>query len=178
MRNSTIISKKKTCSRCGKLDYWFSKKRCKQCATIEDGLARLEQESNRQIQDDGLSELINVADDIYSKWLRLSGADENGIVTCYTCDEQMRWQDSQCGHYIKRGNLYLRFDPRNTRIQGRCCNIYKDGNYLEYSKRLNEERPGIIEILQEEATIIYKPSRHEIQAIISEYTNKLKKLQK
>lgn len=176
--NSTIRSKKKTCIRCGKLDYWFSQKRCKQCATIENTLARMEEEANEEIEKDNLSELIKVADDVFSKWLRLSGADDNGLVHCYTCDEEMRWQDAHAGHYIKRGNLFLRFDTRNLKIQGPCCNIYKHGNYPEFTKRLEEERPGITTILTEEAALVYKPTREEIRAIINEYSHKLKQLQK
>lgn len=176
--NSTIRSKKKYCVRCGKLDYWFSRKRCKSCATIEDSLARLEEETNEEIAKEGLSELIKIADDVYSKWLRQSNADKDGFVICYTCDEKLRPQDAHCGHYVKRGNLFLRFDNRNTRVQCEGCNVYKDGNYAEYTKRLEAEYPGITDILQEEAALVYKPHRHEIQAIINEYNQKLKLLKK
>lgn len=172
--NSTIRIKKKNCSRCGKSEYIFSKGRCKQCSTIEDTLAREEAELE---QDESLSELIKQADDIYSKWLRLSNADKNGTVSCYTCDLNMRWQSSQCGHYIKRGNLFLRFDPRNTKVQGECCNIHKRGNYPEFAKRLEVENPGITEILYTEGQLVYKPSREEIRAIINEYSAKFKLLQ-
>lgn len=123
-----------------------------------------------------LSDLIKDADAVYSKWLRLSNADKDGIVSCYTCDLNMRWQNAQCGHYVKRGNLFLRWDPRNTRVQGECCNIHKAGNYLEFTKRLEAEKPGITQILLEEGHLVYKPTRYEIQQIISEYTQKLKTL--
>lgn len=176
--NSTIRLKKKICVRCGNECYWFSKKRCKQCATIEDSLARMEEESNEEIEREGLSDLIKVADDWFSKWIRLSNANKDGLVTCYTCDTILRWQDAQCGHYVKRGNLFLRFDPRNCRVQDKACNEYKDGNYAEYTKRLESEHPGITTILMEEAALVYKPHRHEIQAIITEYTNKVKQLLK
>jgi NinG protein len=178
MRNSTIRLKKKKCVRCGGECYWFSRKRCKQCATIEDSLARMEEEVNEDIKKDGLSELIKIADDIFSKWLRLSSADKNGVVSCYTCDSSYRWQDAQCGHYMKRGNLFLRYDPRNCRVQGKCCNEYEDGNYSEYTKRLESEYPGITSILMEEAALVYKPTRDEIRGIINEYSQKFKQLQK
>lgn len=176
--NSTIRQKKKICIRCGNDCYWFSKKRCKQCATIEDSLARMEEETNEEIEKEGLKELIKIADDVFSKWLRQSSADKDGFVTCYTCDSVLRHQDAQCGHYVKRGNLFLRFDPRNCRVQDEACNKYKDGNYAEYTKRLEMEHPGITSILMEEATIVYKPTRDEIRGIINEYSRKLKALQK
>lgn len=176
--NSTIRVKKKVCVRCGKDCYWFSRKRCADCARIEDSMARMEADSEEEIKREGLSDLIKVADEVFSKWLRRSQADKDGTVSCYTCDLNMRWQNAQCGHYVRRGNLFLRWDTRNTRIQGECCNIHKGGNYPEYTKRLEEERPGITTILYEEGNLVYKPTKDEIRGIINEYNLKLKLLDK
>lgn len=176
--NSTIRVKQKICTSCGKSCYWFSKKRCKDCARIEDTLAKMEEETNKEIEKEGLSELIDVADDLFSKVIRLSAADENGFVICYTCDIKIRWQDIQNGHYVKRGNLFLRFDTRNCRPQCEDCNKYKDGNMAEYTRRLEAEHSGITDILKEEAALVYKPTRHELQAIIAECKLKLKGLPK
>lgn len=178
MYNSTIRLKKKTCRNCGQPCYWFSKQRCKDCARIEDTLARMEEETEKELKEEGLSELIDKADDYFSKDIRLSAADENGIVQCYTCDVKLRWQEIQNGHYIKRGNLFLRFDQRNCKPQCEDCNKYKDGNMVEFTRRLETEHPGITDILKEEAAIVYKPTRHEIQAIITECKRKLKALPK
>ena len=41
--NSTIITKKKRCVNCGNIDYWFSKKMCKQCDTVHSTQKRMEQ---------------------------------------------------------------------------------------------------------------------------------------
>ncbi len=136
----------------------------------------MEEEADYSLAKEGLSDLIKEADAIYSKWLRKSQADNFGIVSCYTCDKRMRWEDSQCGHYIKRGNLFLRFDPRNTKIQGECCNIFLHGNYAEFTKRLEFEHPGLPEYLTEEALLVHKPTRDEIKSIILDYTHKLKML--
>src|SRR5687767_8681333 len=174
--NSTIIRKKKPCKRCGVPSYIFSKGRCKQCSTIEDTAARMEEYAEQEAKEDGLTELIKQADEVFSKWLRKSQANKSGMVLCYTCDSVMRYQAAQAGHYIKRGNLFLRWDPRNLRVQGECCNIFKDGNYPEFTKRLEAERPGITQILYEESLVVYKPTRDEVRAIINEYTHKLKQL--
>lgn len=176
MRNSTIRLKKKVCIRCGKDCYWFSRKRCADCARIEDTLARMEEESEEEIKKEGLSDLIKQADEVFSRWLRKSQADKDGMVVCYTCDARLRYQDAQCGHYVKRGALFLRWDTRNTRIQDAHCNVTLGGNYKEYTKRLEEERPGITTILYEEGNLVYKPTREEIKGIINEYSQKLKLL--
>lgn len=174
--NSTISVKKKACKRCGEPKYIFSKGRCVDCARIEDALAKMEEETEMELKEEGLSELIRQADDVYSKWLRMSNADQNGLVTCFTCDALLRWQDAQCGHFVKRGNLFLRFDQRNTRVQDKICNEYKSGNLSEYTRRLEIDHPGITSILYEEATIVYKPTREEIRNIIREYATKIKLL--
>lgn len=176
--NSTIRVKQKICTSCGKPCFWFSRKRCQDCARIEDSLAKMEEDAGREIEKEGLSELIDVADDLFSKVIRLSHADENGIVTCYTCEAKMRWQDIQNGHYVKRGNLYLRFDTRNCRPQCQDCNEYKDGNMAEFTRRLELDHSGITEILKEEAAMVYKPSRHELQGIITECKRKISSYKK
>lgn len=174
--NSTIRIKNKPCSRCGKIGPIFSKGRCQQCATIETTFARMEAETEKEIKDEGLQELIKEADKVFSRWIRLDAADVNGHAECYTCGSQKHWTFLQNGHYIKRGNLFLRFDPRNCRIQCETCNIGLGGNYPEYTKRLEAERPGIVQYLLEESRLVYKPTRIEIKNIITEYTLKLKQL--
>src|SRR5215831_11907532 len=104
--NSTIIPKKKNLI-CGHFDYAFSKGRCKQCATIEDTLIRINEAEEKE---DNLSELIKECDALFSKYIRLKNADKNGMVKCYTCSDKKRWQEQQCGHYISRYNMFLRFD--------------------------------------------------------------------
>jgi hypothetical protein len=176
--NSTIKMKKKICIRCGKDCYWFSKKRCKDCARIEDAMNEQEEETEQVLKEEGLQVLIKEADTLFSRWLRLSSADKDGNVVCYTCEVTKHWTLMQNGHYIKRGNLFLRFDPRNCRPQCEGCNVYKDGNYPEFTKRLEIERPGIIDYLLEESRLVYKPTREEIKNIITEYTIKFKLLKK
>lgn len=174
--NSTIRIKNKECSRCGRVGPIFSKGRCKQCATIETTMARIEEETESELKEEGLQDLIKDADTIFSQWLRLSNADKDGTVSCYTCDLNMRWQNSHCGHYVKRGNLFLRFDPRNCRVQCETCNIHLGGNYPEFTRLLEIERPGRVEYLLEESRLVYKPTRDEIRGIITEYTLKLKQI--
>lgn len=172
LRNSTIQPKKKLL-KCGCFDYNFSKGRCQQCAKVDSFYKRQDKELE---SDETLSELIKEADIVYSQYVRLSSADKNGEVKCYTCDTKKHWKYIQLGHYISRSCLYLRFDQRNTRNQCEHCNCHKHGNLIEFGKRLEEERKGITEILYEEKQLVYKPTKDEIRQIINEYTNKILKL--
>lgn len=170
-RNSTIIPKKKICISCGRECIWFSKKRCQECARAQSVHVRLEKAAEEDLQ-----ELIKMADSVFSKYIRRSGEDANKVIRCYTCGKEMDFHDAQCGHFISRSALYLRWDSRNARNQCNTCNCLKSGNIPEYRKRLNIESPGLPDILQEESYIIWRPTREEIKQIILEYEQKLKNL--
>lgn len=133
--------------------------------------------SDKVIENDDLSGLIEDADTIFSKWLRLNDADKDGYLHCFICDAYIRWQDAQCMHYIKRGaSLFLRHDIRNCKSGCLTCNMLKDGNYIAYANKLELQNPGITEILYQEGNLPYHPSKEELRNLISEYTIKLKQL--
>ena len=175
MRNSTILVKKKKCVNCGKLDYHFSKKMCKQCATIHSTQKRME-----EFEEDGesLQYLISDLDHVFSQYIRCKYADANGIVECYTSGKKMKWQEIQCGHFIPRGNLGTRWMEANCRPQSMEDNYFKLGNLEVFEQKLDEENSGIVEYLQETARQVTKPTRDELKALIIEYRSKLNLVKK
>jgi len=44
--------------------------------------------------------------------------------------------EMQCGHYVSRACLPLRYDEINCHCQDYACNISKNGNIIEYRERL------------------------------------------
>lgn len=175
--NSTIRVKEKPCIRCGKPCVWFSKKRCQTCAKIEQTLARDEKELEKIIDEEDLGTLIQDADRVVSLYVRLKHSDKDGNCKCFTCSTVLPYKQMQAGHYIRRSHLLLRWDTdRNIRPQCENCNCYHHGRLAVFAQNLEKEKPGLPDILLEESTIVYKPSRHEIRQIISEYTQKLEQL--
>jgi len=131
------------------------------------------------LKEPGLPDLIQRADEVVSLYVRLSAADSEGYCSCYTCGERARWQDTDAGHFIPRANMFLRFDTvRNIRVQCHYCNRHLRGNLGVFAQKLNEEKDGLADLLLEESTIVYKPSREELKAIIREYTDKVNKLKR
>lgn len=173
--NSTIKLKQKICVSCGMPCYWFSKKRCQQCAKVEDFHAR---EAKEIEQEDGLPELIDRLDGLISKYVRWSAIKNDQFeIECYTCGDWRARTVMDAGHYITRACMYLRFDTtRNIRPQCHICNRSKYGKAAEFGKRLELEMPGSTDILLEESRIVYKWSREELRALITEFTQKLKLL--
>lgn len=173
MSHSTIINKKKICVNCGNLDFWFSKKMCKQCATIHSTAKRVAKHEGRE-EDESLTNLIDDLDAIFSKYIRLKYADSNGFVSCFTSGVKLKWTEAQCGHFISRKNLATRWLPENCRPQSEHDNCYLDGNIKVFRANLEKEQSGITQWLLEQSNQVYKPSREDLKELISEYRYKLK----
>lgn len=176
--NSTIGKKLKPCKSCGKPCYWFSKQRCSDCARVEDTMKRMEEESERVIEEEDLSGLIADADAVFSQYIRLKYANERGMVKCYTCGDLRHWTMQQNGHYVKRANLYTRWMEANCRPQCAKCNEGLYGNMAIFREKLDKEDSGITEIMVDSLKLVYKPTREEIRQVIAEYTPKVKALKK
>jgi hypothetical protein len=146
--------------------YWFTVR-----------LKSVERLAEREVKkDESLSDLIEQADAVVSKYVRMSNA-VGGVCQCYTCNAVGRWQDMDCGHFIPRANLFTRFDVvRNLRVQCHYCNRVKRGQTIIFGRKLNEEREGLADLLIEESTLVYKLTRDEVKSIIVEYSEKLNKL--
>ena len=83
--------------------------------------------------------LIKRADTALSLIVRKTEADENGITKCYTCNWEGQWKGTgnlQCGHYISRAFLCVRWDKNNNRTQCYACNIRKNGNSHIFRRHL------------------------------------------
>ena len=114
---------------------------------------------------------------MFSEYRRRSSIEEDGFVKCVTCGKRMRWQDSQCGHYISRNRLAVRWNPKNTAPQCVGCNVFKAGNMPEYTLYLQQKYgKGIIEKLVKESKQIIKLRSADLEDMIKVYQNKLDKL--
>ena len=77
---------------------------------------------------------MNMVDRIASEYIRRRFADSNGYVKCVTCGIIKHWKDMDCGHFIKREVLRLRYHENNMHSQCRRCNHFLSGNEAEYSE--------------------------------------------
>lgn len=148
-------------------------------ATQQDTMKRMADYNDHLIAESNLQDLVDEADKWFSLYVRMSGAGNDGILNCFICDKPVHYTEAENMHYIKRGvSLFLRFDLRNNKAGCNECNCQKGGNYVEYAKKLDHVSPGITDILYEEGNLVVKMSRSELQAIIDEYSTKVKQLKK
>ena len=66
-------------------------------------------------------------------WYRLSQADKDGNVVCYTCGRVHSYKEVDAGHFKHRK---LGLDKRNYKIQCKFCNRHLSGNGAIYRQNL------------------------------------------
>lgn len=86
-----------------------------------------------------VSKLMKEADILMSRSVRLTHADENGMVKCYTCPYVAHYKKMQNGHYISRFYKKYRFAEKNTRPQCSMCNLWKSGDTATFRINLVKE---------------------------------------
>jgi len=113
----------------------------------------------------------------FSKYIRLSHANKDGIVRCYTCGAYHHWKDVDAGHYVKREFHATKFDERNVKPQCRKCNRFMGGNQDEFAIHLLKDYgPVIIEELNELKHSYFKFTDQWLEEKLNHYKNEFKKL--
>lgn len=124
-----------------------------------------------------MKKLIKKLDDVFSKYIRLKNADENGIVKCYTCGKYHHWKEIQCGHYISRRHFGTRWEEKNCKPQCVGCNIFNQGSADTFARNLiREYGSDILELLAAKKNNITKLGGFELNFMISDYQARVNKL--
>ena len=90
---------------------------------------------------------------------------EKGI--CFTCGLRNNPKDTHCGHFI---HGRLDYNEMNLHCQCPRCNIFLNGNLVEYTMRMIEKYgKDKVDELRMEARKIHPFNRVEVQAIYEKY---------
>lgn len=81
-----------------------------------------------------ISKLKKELDKWFSKFIRQR---DNHI--CFTCGKLCEPQSSQCGHFVPRQYLSVRYDERNCNAQCYACNMLYNGQPSAYAVRLKKK---------------------------------------
>jgi hypothetical protein len=118
-------------------------------------------------------------DKIFSEYIRLRDANNDGIVRCYCCGKSLPWRESENMHFIPRRHLSLRYSETNCHAGCTGCNCYNYGNIEKYTARLKKEYgEDIIDRLTVIKNVTHAPSDSDYQILIDHYKLEIKKLRK
>lgn len=119
------------------------------------------------------SKLVKKLDTVFSLWVRQSNADKNNMCTCVTCNKTFFWKEIQAGHFMSRKHYSIRWDERNVKPQCVACNVYRAGEQYKYSLYLGN---NLSKKLLEESRELRKFTNIELEEMIKDYSDRLKKL--
>ena len=110
---------------------------------------------------------------IVNKFVRISFADEDGMVQCYTCKSVRHWKELDAGHAIPGLRNHCRYDITIIRPQCDVCNRRKSGNLSVFiPKLINQIGMEAWDRISQYRDVQYQT--FQIQALIQEWKQKLK----
>ncbi|WP_459186689.1 recombination protein NinG [Parabacteroides sp. APC149_11_2_Y6] len=118
-------------------------------------------------------------DSVFSEYIRLRDANDNGFCKCITCGSIWRWQLIQNGHFIDRRHIKTRYDERNCHSQCSICNIRLRGNIEKYKRAIIQMYGvSVLEELDSAKRTIEKWTTSDYMEKIEYYKNEVKRLKK
>jgi hypothetical protein len=118
-------------------------------------------------------------DRVFSEYIRLNAADDNGIVKCVTCGNYHHWKEVHCGHFIPRARKATRYSEENCHPQCVRCNTYRHGESDIYRQKLVEMYGAVaVEGLENLARMGGSYDAYSLQILLDSYKQKVKQLKK
>lgn len=111
--------------------------------------------------------LIYKLDRVYSCYIK-EKEQTDGYASCITCDKTFDVYSMDCGHYVSRRVMQLRYDERNTHVQCVRCNRFEQGNIDVYTLKMIEMYGS--DIIQE----FHKIRNNNVKITDFDLTEKLK----
>lgn len=133
--------------------------------------------TRKKLEDKSESELIEVLDVWFSKYIRLRDTMPNGYCRCISCGKIKHIYDIDCGHYFSRRHLSTRFDERNANGECKYCNRF-DSEHLEGYRDNLIRKIGENEFMK--LKVLKSSTKHflhtELIEMINYYKNESKRL--
>ncbi len=146
---------------------WYKKKKKKESLFLSDKIVKVTKKPDLKAK----------LDKIFSEYIRLRDADNNGMVRCISCMKIDHWKNVDCGHFVNRGHMSTRYNEKNCNAQCRKCNRFDEGNSIGYSRGLIKKYgPGVIdelEVLKHQESHL---SDFDYEVLIKHYQKEVKRL--
>jgi Bacteriophage Lambda NinG protein len=128
-----------------------------------------------KIKQKPLPALIKKLDTVFSRYVRMSAADNCGTVECVTCGKPMHWKEAHAGHFISRRHMSVRWVEKNVHPQCCGCNTFKGGALDEYSAFIiRKYGMKVFDDLRLMKNSTKKWTRDELTEMIARYESMLK----
>jgi len=127
-----------------------------------------------------ISKLKKELDKIFSLFIRLRWATNEGLCQCFTCGKVGHYKSGgmQNGHFQSRRFMATRYsEDGNCEVQCVACNMFRGGEQYKFAINLDSKYgEGTAEELEFLARTIMKVSRIDYEEKITYYKDAVKKL--
>lgn len=112
------------------------------------------------------------ADEAFSLFIRTRDSQpySGRAFRCISCGRVLPISQADCGHYVNRAHMSLRFSELNCHAQCRHCNRFREGNIQDYRRglidRIGEQR---LLLLEAQKNITTKLSTFELSLLARHY---------
>lgn len=114
---------------------------------------------------------------VFSEFIRLRDADENGICFCFTCGAPRHWKKLDAGHGIPRQHKATKFDETNNHAQCKPCNGFEGGMREVYKRNMDAKYgSGTWDKLEVLSRTTCKRGSFEMSALYHHYKKEVEKL--
>jgi hypothetical protein len=116
---------------------------------------------------------------VFSEFIRLRDADENGNCICFTCGFTAAWVRFDAGHGIPRQHKATKYNEQNNHAQCKRCNGFEGGKREVYKEEVNRRYgPQTWEKLEVMSRTTCKRDKFEIEVMTAYYRKEVEKLRK
>ncbi len=116
---------------------------------------------------------------IFSVYIRLRDADENGYCICCTSGMPVHWKDCDAGHFIGRRYMSTKYDERNVHSQRRFSNRFNGGEQYAHAMFIEKKYGrGTVDKLMILSRTRKSYSKFEIDALSQHYKKEVERLKK
>jgi len=114
---------------------------------------------------------------VFSQFIRLRDANENGECACFTCGLIRHWTKIDAGHGISRSKKEVIFSEVNVHAQCKGCNKYKHGAPIIYSKNVDKRYgAGTWDRLTIASKKYCKRTKNDFEILYLYYSEQVKRL--
>lgn len=121
--------------------------------------------------------LTRKLDTVFSQFIRLRDANKDGYFMCISCGKLVHWTEGDCGHFVNRQHMSLRYSEKNCNAQCRSCNRFDEGCNIGYMRGLVKKYgANVIDDLYVKKHHTAKFTDFEAKAMIEHYQREVKRL--
>lgn len=118
--------------------------------------------------------LVRKLDTVFSKFIRLRDS-KQGAFQCVSCRKYKPYSQADCGHFVNRRFMALRWAEKNCHAQCRSCNRFSEGAGSEYTLfMIDTYGREYVDYLNSYKNEVVKYSDFELEQLIKDYTKRVK----